>query len=103
MKKFLVVVIGVLLLLMSAITIIESSADEVEVEYTKMYTSYKIEGGDTLSEICHEWYYSDEYLNHVEWDDYKSMMHEVEDINSIKVSDRLYAGNYIIIPYCVIK
>lgn len=101
MKKFMFIIITLLALLSGTIISIETaSADEV-LEYDKMYTSYEIQKGDTLSEICCELYYSDEYVNKFEWESYKDLMDEVIQMNSMKSFDRLYAGNYIVIPYCV--
>lgn len=101
MKKFMVTMITLVVLLCAVIVKFDSSANEVKPEYDKMYTSYLIQKGDTLSDICHDLYYSDDYVNFIEWDSYKDLMDEVLTMNSMKPHDRIYAGNYIVIPYCV--
>ncbi|MCM1183771.1 MAG: LysM peptidoglycan-binding domain-containing protein [Roseburia sp.] len=84
----------VLIILVSVFVISFSSeaSDRDRSVSHKYYTSIRIEQGDTLWSIANEYMDSEHYRNASEY------VNEIKAMNSL-TSDRIIAGNYLIVPY----
>ena len=103
MKKFMFTIMTIVVLLLAIIMTFETKANnDVVVEYDKYYTTYIIENGDTLSDICCDLYYSTTD-NQVAWDSYKDLMDEVIKINQMTKYDRICAGDQLTLVYVKVK
>lgn len=100
MKKFVVVIIMVIVSLLGIIKYNEKDNNPDNINYAILYTSYQIEYGDTLSEISHDLYYSDKCVNYLKWDSYKDLMKDIMIINRLEETT-IHVDAYITIPYCV--
>jgi len=88
---FIGAVILFLVLLFSVGFITKTVTAQRAAERTKLIASIEVKKGDTLWDIA-SGYISDEY------DDMNEYIKEIMDSNRM-VSDVIYAGNYIIVPY----
>lgn len=69
-----------------------ASAKEAEVSY-KYYKNICVEAGDTLSSIA------DSYADDAHYPTIESYIKEVRFMNHLEEEDKIYAGDYLIIPY----
>ena len=85
--------IAVLLLVVvfSVFFITKTVTAQRAVDNAKLVTTIEVKKGDTLWDIA-SLYFTDEY------NDLNEYIEEIKDSNGM-VSDEIYAGNYIIIPY----
>lgn len=91
--KLLLIVITMVILFLLIVFVLPERTAAAEDSSTRSYciTSVQIETGDTLWSLAKE-YYSDEFsslTNYIE---------EIMRMNGLS-SDKLYAGNYILIPH----